>query len=354
MEKIGLFDFYKNKKVLVTGGFGFKGTFLSYILRLLGSKVSIYSLHSENSFLYKHLVTNGVVFDNFEGDILDVSTMTSIIKKIQPDIVFHLAAQPLVSTSYENPLRTYQTNVIGTLNVLNVCKGIQSVKSIINVTTDKVYENYNFENNYSFKETDVLNGLDPYSNSKSLADLLSQSFFKSFSPEFSLFNVRSGNVIGGGDRSPNRISNDLLSYFLGDKSKPFILRAPNATRPYMHVIDTLRGYLSILPTFKGKKTFETFNFGPINNESITNKDFVNHYAKSWNSKILIDSGLNPIKESTFLSLNSLKANSVLSWQPNYSILQAIQKTVDFEKAILVNDSINFMNEVILENFGGIL
>jgi CDP-glucose 4,6-dehydratase len=283
---------------------------------------------------------------------LDLSKLTSIIKDFQPEIVFHLAAQPLVSSSYENPVFTYQTNVIGTLNVLISCKGVSSIKSIVNVTTDKVYENTNLDNNYSFKETDVLNGLDPYSNSKSLADLLSQSYFKSFSPNYSLFNVRSGNVIGGGDRSPNRISNDLFKYFVGDKSAPFILRAPNSTRPYLHVLDTLKGYLSVLPIFNGEKTFETFNFGPLNNESINNIDFVTNYAKSWNSKIEIQSGNNSIKESSFLSLNSLKANKILHWHPSFSIIQAIQKTVEFEKVIIANDSIKFLNKLIIETLGG--
>ncbi len=345
MEKINYFSYYKNKKILITGGFGFKGSLLAYLLTKMGAIVKNYSLHSNNSFLFNLLFPR----DTFStlGDILDFSKLNKVVNDFTPEIIFHLAAQPLVSYSYENPILTYNTNVMGTLHLLESIRNSKSVKTIVNITTDKVYKNNHLTNDYAFVESDSLNGEDPYSNSKSLADIASESFHKNFLPHVKLFNVRSGNVIGGGDRSKNRISTDLFNYFSNySKDLEFTLRSPNSTRPYMHFLDTLIGYL-LLPLNSHKlPSFSSFNFGPMNNESITTLDFIREYEKSWELPVKLKMINNPIKESSFLSLNSHKANVELGWRPRFTIKKAIEETVNFEKAILQKEAISFLDNLI--------
>ena len=327
-------EFYSGKIVLVTGHTGFKGSWISNILIELGAKVVGYSLESPTNPSMFHLTNLEERMISIIGDIRDFVSLKTIFDKYCPQIVFHLAAQPLVKEGYENPLYTYQTNVMGTANVLECSRLSKCVKSIVNITTDKVYQNNEWE--WGYRESDTLNGYDPYSNSKSCSELISDSYKKSFFNDLKipLSTARAGNVIGGGDFSPNRIIPDCIKSVI--KNKPIVLRNPNSTRPYQHVLEPIYAYLLI-----AKKQYEdinyasSYNIGPLTADCVKTALLADVFCKLWgNGSYWITQSDNGPHEANILRLDSSKISTKLGWRPIWSFEQALQKTIEWTKHYL--------------------
>ena len=300
-------NFWKNKRVLITGHTGFKGSWLTLILSSMGSKITGFALNpiSKPNF-FDGLKLNKYLVKDIRQNILDYSKLKSAIKKFKPEIIFHLAAQSSVLESYKTPRQTILTNVIGTMNILEATKLCKSTKSLIIVTTDKVY--LNLEKKIPFKENDNLGGHDIYSGSKAAAEVLSQSYTKSFfnlKQKCNVATVRSGNCIGGGDWTKDRIVKDCAEAFLKDKN--LIIRSPNATRPWQHVIEPLFGYLNLSEKLFYKKKYEgSWNFGPRKKSNLKVIEVAKFSKRFLNSKSKIVVKKNKLYESTNLSLDSSK------------------------------------------------
>jgi len=332
--------FYKGKKVFVTGHTGFKGSYLCEILLLLDAKVYGYALKEEDESLYKLLNLNNRINSTY-GDIRDYKKLEKTLNKVKPDIVIHMAAQPLVRLSYEKPLYTYETNVIGTANVLEAIRQTSSVKSVIVVTTDKVY--LNRENNKPFKESEELNGFDPYSNSKSCSELVTstyrQCFFKD--RDIAITTCRAGNVIGGGDFAKDRIIPDTMRAIINHKD--IIIRNPNSIRPYQHVLEPITTYLHIaMMQYKNKELQGAYNIGPEIKDCLTTKDLIALFVSKWN-KLNVDNKIKYIckksngpHEANFLKLDCAKAKRVFKYKSLISINKAIDNTVKFISSYINN------------------
>ena len=338
-----LSKFWKGKKVFLTGHTGFKGSWFSIFLNLLGAKVAGYSLKpNTNPNLYDLAKLDKEIYKTTFGDIRDYSKLKNSIKNFSPDFVVHMAAQPLVRESYINPKYTYEVNTLGTVNILNILNEIKFIKSALIITTDKVYLNSNKKNYY--EENDLLGGLDPYSNSKSCAELIVNSYNRSFFEEKNIFVVtaRAGNVIGGGDFSKDRILPDFIRSLL--KKKKLILRSPNSIRPWQHVIDPLYGYLLLLMKLYKKETTtsNSFNFGPKKSNNKSVNDVINLINKDFNNSVSVIKKVNNSKnyyESKILMLNSDKSKKVLNWQTKYNLEQSIKLTAAWFKEFFVKKNI---------------
>ena len=325
-----LSKFWNGKKVFLTGHTGFKGSWFSIFLNLLGAKVAGYSLRpNANPNLYDLAKLDKEIHKTTFGDIRDYSKLKNSIKKFSPDFVVHMAAQPLVRASYANPKYTYEVNTLGTINILNILNEIKFIKSALIITTDKVYFNNNKKNYY--EESDTLGGFDPYSNSKSCAELAVNSYNRSFFEEKNIFvaTARAGNVIGGGDFSKDRILPDYIRSLL--KKKELILRSPNSIRPWQHVIDPLYGYLLLLMKLYKKEaiTSNGFNFGPKKSNNKSVNDVINLINKDFNNSVRVIKKVNSSKnyqESKILMLNSDKSKKILNWQTKYNLEQSIKLT----------------------------
>ena len=322
-------EFYKNKTVLVTGHTGFKGTWLTKILINLGANVVGYSLspNTEPNIFALSQVENHII--HILGDITDYEKLNSVFQKYQPEIVFHLAAQPLVLEGYKNPRSTYNTNVIGTVNVLECVRNCKSVKTIINITTDKVYQNN--EKGRAFVETDILNGFDPYSNSKSCSELVTDCYYRSFlkEKEITVVTMRAGNVIGGGDFSENRIMPDCIK--AAQANKPIIIRNPNSIRPFQHVLEPLFAYL--LVGIQEYNDIEHFNIGPSESDCISTEELVKKFCKYWGDvEYIIEQKNNAPHEAGLLLLNCEKIHKELGWSPTWNIDTAVKKVCEFHKS----------------------
>lgn len=321
---------YKNKKVFVTGHTGFKGSWLTLWLKSLGADVLGYSLIPyTNPAMFEELNIYSKCKNEF-GNILDVCRLESTMKNFKPEIVFHLAAQPLVRLSYREPVATYQTNVMGTLNVLEAAKKAGSVSAFVNITTDKCYENK--EINRGYKEDEPMGGYDMYSSSKGCVEIMSSSYRRSFLREegtYAMATARAGNVIGGGDWAEDRLIPDCVRYI--NEGKPIEIRNPVAVRPWQHVLEPLSGYLLLGQKLyeEGKKYAEGFNFGP-NEDSVlkvadVSKKVVEYYGKG---EVVVHKR-DDLHEANLLMLNIEKAHDVLGWTPSYTAEQAIAKTVEW-------------------------
>ena len=326
-------SFYKNKRVFITGHTGFKGTWLTRILLMFGADVTGYSLEPPTKpSLFEQTGTVKQIKSIF-GDIRDKEKLKQTMQNAQPDIVFHLAAQPIVRTSYKEPVLTYETNVMGTVNVLEAIRPLKSVKSFVNVTTDKVY--LNRERAEGYKEDEELCGYDPYSNSKSCSELVTYSYRNSFFTDRdapAISTARSGNVIGGGDYAADRIIPDCIRAV--EAEKQIILRNPDSTRPYQHVLECLRGYLMLAQKqYDDKSLAGAYNFGPDDESCVTTGDLATLFCKAWGNgaswKSVIED--NAPHEATFLKLDNTKAKTILGWQPQWDIKTAIKKVVEWEK-----------------------
>ena len=324
-------EFYKNKKVFITGHTGFKGSWLCAVLLSFGAKIKGFSLEPNTIPALYNILDLDNKLESVIGDIRNQKQISQAISDFKPDIVFHLAAQPLVLESYKNPVWTYETNVIGTVNFLEACRNIDSIKSIVNITTDKVYENRELEKGYI--ETDNLCGYDPYSNSKSCSELVTYSYKMSFFNETNspaISTARSGNVVGGGDFSENRIIPDCITASL--KKEDIIVRNPHSTRPYQHVLECLRGYLLLaMKQYENKKISGAFNFGPNDEDNVTTGNLVDIFCEKWGNVKWINKCLETPHEANFLKLNNSKAKEVLDWVPKIGIEKAIELTCEWTK-----------------------
>jgi len=335
---MNLSSFYKNKKIFVTGHTGFKGSWLCFFLNNMGAKTAGYSLEPDNSSpsLYNLLNTNVMNQSNIE-DIRDFDNLNRCLKDFQPDIVFHLAAQPLVIKSYKEPIETLSTNIMGTANLLEICKSIESIKAIINVTSDKCYENNN--TNKQYMESDRLGGSDPYSASKACAEIIHSSYKQSFysKSKKGLASVRAGNVLGGGDFSENRLIPDIIRSAI-NKEK-LIIRSPNSTRPWQHVFDVINGYMILgQKLHENPKEFSSsYNFSPNVENCITVEEIL--YKINKLLKIDYDIISSEFYEANLLMLNSNKAKKLLKWKPVYDIDKTLKESIEWYSSFIKNKDI---------------
>lgn len=328
-----MFDmsFYKGKKVFITGHTGFKGTWLSKMLINAGAHVTGYSLNSPTEPNLFSMCNLEDKMKSVIGDIRHLDKLWDAFSLADPEIVFHLAAQPIVRDSYKDPLYTYETNVMGTLHILECIRKSASVKSFLNVTTDKVYENHEWE--WGYRETDPLDGYDPYSNSKSCSELVTHSYKSSFFQDrnTAISTARAGNVIGGGDFANDRILPDCIRATI--KGEPIIVRNPHSTRPYQHVLEPLSVYLMIAAKqYEDKKYEGYYNVGPDDKDCITTGELVDLFCKKWGENARwenkYDGGPH---EASFLKLDCSKIKKVFGWKPVWGVEEAIEKTVEWSK-----------------------
>ena len=327
--------FYKNKKVLVTGATGFKGAWLCYWLNILGAKVYGvgYNPNKNKNLFYSLKLDKKIKLKLF--DIRDKKKLKNFINSSKPQVIFHLAAQPLILESYQKPYLTYTVNSIGTLNVLETVRETNSVKSLICITSDKCYES-----NYStkgFKEDDKLGGKDPYSGSKATAEIMIKSYQESFfkSKKCGLASGRAGNVIGGGDWSENRLIPDAVNSII--KGKTINIRNPNFNRPWQHVLEPLYGYLLLgEKLFNKPKTYSgPWNFGTKKNTVTNVLEIVKEIVKFWGKGKITFKKNQKYYEQTNLQLNIEKSMKILKWKPSYTIAKSVQITAEWYKKVLI-------------------
>lgn len=346
-----MLDVYKGKRILVTGHTGFKGAWLTLWLKELGAHVMGYSLDVTRPSLFETLKIENQI-EHTIGDCRSFQTVWEAFQKFQPEIVFHLAAQALVLPSFQDPKETFETNVQGTLNVLECMRKSDCVKASVIVTTDKCYRNKEWE--FGYRENDELGGADPYSASKAMAELLVASYRSSFFSEKDrplIATARAGNVIGGGDFSPYRILPDCLRAL--SKKEAIEVRAPDSVRPWLHVLDPLRGYLLLgLALYQGKAQFATsWNFGPPPSNSVPVKQLVEETISlfgegSWKEV----SNFCKKKEMKLLRLSFEKAYQNLSWSPHYDWKEAVKKTVLWFQAFLEGKDMNAFSKEHLREY----
>ena len=359
---------YSGKKVLITGHTGFKGTWLCQILKELGADVIGYALKppTEPSLFALTAMDQGMV--SYIGDIRDREYLVRVFEKEQPEIVIHMAAQPLVRESYVNPADTYETNVMGTVNLLECTRLTSSVKSIVNVTTDKVYRNNEWDRGYV--ETDVLDGYDPYSNSKSCSELVTHSYVQALlkAQGVAVSTCRAGNVIGGGDFAKDRIIPDCVRAAerlmmqhdsVGEKAKEgsIIVRNPYSTRPYQHVLEPLFAYLMVaMEQYERRELADCYNVGPEDANCVTTGELVDLFCKLWNEgpasedrKKLdwINQSDGGPHEANFLKLDCTKLKQTFGWKPKWLIEEALKRVVEFEQSRFGADSRNADTEAVL-------
>ena len=334
MKMKELMDFYRDKRVLVTGHTGFKGAWLCRILTLAGAQVTGYSLEPPTDPSLFEIAGLEDVMDSVIGDIRNLQGLRDVFERVRPEVVFHLAAQPIVRDSYKDPVYTYETNVMGTVNVMECVRLTDSVRSFLNVTTDKVYENREWE--YGYRECDPLDGYDPYSNSKSCSELVTHSYQKSFFQErdCAISTARAGNVIGGGDFANDRIIPDCVRAMEGGKQ--IGVRNPYSTRPFQHVLEPLFVYLQIAqkqyedPAFQGY-----YNVGPDDCDCVTTGQLVTMFCELWGDGAAWENqSENGPHEANFLKLDCSKIKHVFGWRPRWHIREALDKTVEWSKAYL--------------------
>ena len=346
--------FFKDKKILITGHTGFKGGWLTQMLLNWGAIISGIALRPNTKpNLFEALKLKEKI-KNYFWDIRDFKNISKIIKREKPEIIFHLAAQPLVRESYNNPLYTFETNIIGTANVLESIRDLKSVKAVIIVTTDKVYENKNID--HSFKESDKLGGTDPYSSSKAASEIIVNSYIKSFfqtlnygKTHFTLIaSARSGNVLGGGDWQKDRLIPDIIRAIFEKKEK-IIIRNPSAIRPWQYVLEPLFGYLLLAKNlYEGRTDFAgPWNFGPLKNNYVSVEELVKLALK------ILKRGSYEIKpdfskhEDQILKLNSNKARKILKWKTKLSIEEILRLTLEwYQHYYEKKDIIEFTNQQI--------
>lgn len=324
-------DFWKGKKVLVTGHTGFKGSWLVAWLCQLGAKVTGFSLAPETEpSLFNEMKAN-LNAESVIGDIRDFQSFEKCLRNADPEIIFHLAAQPLVRYSYQQPLETFQTNIIGTANLLEISRKLASLQAVIVITTDKVYENEEWV--WAYRENDALGGHDPYSSSKACAEIVTLAMKRSFfsSPgSAGIATVRAGNVIGGGDWANDRLVPDVVRAF--QKSEMVRLRNPRSTRPWQHVLEPLSGYLMLAEKICGEDPqvyCSAWNFGPESQNAVTVEKLVSQLAANWPGvRWEVDPGHHP-HEAFYLKLDSSKAKQLLEWQPKWGLETTAQMTVEW-------------------------
>ncbi len=345
-------EFYGGKNVLVTGHTGFKGSWLCRILTELGAQVTGYALEpAAEQRLFGLAGLEGRI-RSVTGDVRDLAHLNRIFMETQPEIVFHLAAQPIVRASYEEPVYTYETNVMGTVHVLECVRQCPSVQSFLNVTTDKVYKNT--ERDYGYRETDPLDGYDPYSNSKSCSELATHSYARSFFADgrCAVSTARAGNVIGGGDFSRDRIIPDCIR--AASEGRTIIVRNPRSVRPYQHVLEPLGVYLLIAMRQHEDRAYAGYyNVGPDDADCVTTGQLADMFCRAWgDGASWVDRSDGGPHEANFLKLNCDKVKDVFGWQPRLHVEEAVAWTVAWTKEWLAGaDMAAVMDEQIRRFFG---
>lgn len=346
-----VFDFYKGKKVLVTGHTGFKGSWLCRILINAGAVVTGYSLEAPTDPALFKMAGLEEKMNSVIGDIRDLAHLKEVFAEAEPEIVLHLAAQPIVRDSYKDPVYTYETNVMGTVNILECVRTFPCVKSFLNVTTDKVYENMEWE--YGYRETDRLDGYDPYSNSKSCSELVTHSYQKSFFADgrCAISTSRAGNVIGGGDFANDRIVPDCMRAAI--KNEAIIVRNPHSTRPYQHVLEPLAAYLMIAKAqYENGAMAGYYNVGPDDKDCVTTGTLVDMVCEAWGEGLTwINKSDGGPHEANFLKLDCSKLKSAFGWKPQYGVKEAIELTAEWYKVYAAGGNVEaVMDKQIAEMF----
>lgn len=337
-------NFYKNKKVFITGHTGFKGSWLSKILTQAGARVTGYALEPAGGESLYNILSLSSDMDSVIGDIRDKDKLQKTFEEAAPEIVFHLAAQPLVRDSYKDPVYTYETNVMGTVNILECVRKSPCAVSFLNVTTDKVY--HNREWCYGYREEDPLGGFDPYSNSKACSELVTASYKSSFfgADNAAVSTARAGNVIGGGDFAADRIIPDCIRACM--KGEEALLRNPSSTRPYQHVLEPLSAYLTIAEAqAKDKSKAGSYNVGPKDEGCVTTGRLADIFCKYWGGgarwRSQEDNGPH---EAGFLKLDCSKIKEVFGWVPMWDIEKAVEKTAAWAQAYAGKEDMKVFTE----------
>ena len=336
LEEMGLImqsmnpNFWKGKRVFLTGHTGFKGSWLSLWLQSMGAELYGLALNPPTKPSMFEEANVGAGMRSTIGDIRDFSTVLAAMQACKPDIVIHMAAQPLVRYSYQAPIETYATNVMGTVHVLEAARQVGTAKAIVNVTTDKCYENKEWA--WGYREDEPLGGFDPYSNSKGCSELVTSAYRRSFFQQsvIALASARAGNVIGGGDWAPDRLIPDILRAF--EKSQPVVIRNPYATRPWQHVLEPLSGYLMLAERLydDGQAFAEGWNFGPYEEDARPVQWIVEHMVQTWGNDVCwqLDGDSHP-HEANYLKLDISKAKTKLSWHPRWGLSTALANIADW-------------------------
>ncbi len=341
MSKIKtLRKFWKGKKVFITGHTGFKGSWMLILLNMIGAKIYGYSLKPNKKSLFIQAKCKDFLKGNFYADINDYNNLKKKISKTKPNILFHLAAQPLVSQSFVNPLETLKTNILGTANLLNIIRKIPSLKSVVIITTDKVYKIK--KSNKQYSELDDLGGKDPYSVSKVCAEFLTNSYIESFFKNKKLRNsvstARSGNVLGGGDYSKDRLLPDIISSI--NLNKKIIIRNPKNIRPWQHVIEPIYGYLRLAELqYKKKKLHQNqcWNFGPNKGSFVSVSYILKMINKNLKLKVKVKKN-QKFFETAILKLDSKKSKKILNWKPKWNLQKSIHSVIDWNEKFKLNEN----------------
>ena len=333
---------YRGKRVLVTGHTGFKGAWLSMWLQKLGAEVTGYSLKPPTTPSLYDLARIEDAIISIEADVRDFSKIRKALETHQPEIIFHLAAQALVRRSYHNPIETYTTNVVGTVNLLEAVRQVGGVRALVNVTSDKCYGNREWV--WGYRETDPMGGYDPYSSSKGCAELVTVAYRSSFfnasdyaKHGVALASARAGNVIGGGDWGEDRLVPDCIRAFL--KGEKILIRNPNSTRPWQHVLEPLNGYLMLAENLYrvGSKFAQGWNFGPFDHDAKTVGWVVKRLCEKWNKSVEYELAKDPQPhEANYLKLDCSKAMTELGWMPRWNVETALDKVIEWTKAYQEN------------------
>ena len=347
-----MFDmsFYKGKRVLLTGHTGFKGTWMSVMLVNAGAKLIGYSRCSEKEYNFFEMSGVKEQITHIQGDVRDLVHLKQVFVDYQPEIVVHMAAQPLVRESYSNPVYTYETNVMGTVNIMECVRLNPCVKSFLNVTTDKVYENKEWQ--WGYRENEPLDGYDPYSNSKSCSELVTHSYMRSFCGNrgTAISTARAGNVIGGGDFAKDRIIPDCVRAAI--KHENIIVRNPFSTRPYQHVLEPIYAYLMIAAKqYDDAKLAGWYNVGPNDNDCFETGALVDMFISHWGEGLKrvnqYDGGPH---EANFLKLDCSKIKYVFGWTPRWNLNKAIEKVVEWSKCWMSDGDIRKCMDSEIEEF----
>lgn len=341
MKKFINSSFWCGKKVFLTGHTGFKGSWLTLWLNSLGAEVKGYSLDPVAPCMFNEAKVFNYI-DSVIGDIRDFDNLAKTLKAYNPDIIFHLAAQPLVRLSYQTPIETYSTNVMGTLHVLEAARQCSNLKAIVNVTSDKCYENQEWL--WGYRENEPMGGHDPYSNSKACSELITSAYRKSFFNDPSgpaIASARAGNVIGGGDWSSDRLIPDILRSF--QQKTPVVIRNPKSTRPWQHVLEPLSGYLILAQLlYEHGSTFaEGWNFGPNDNDVKPVEWILEKMIYYWGENTFWEHQTEAQPhEASSLKLDISKAKARLHWQPIWNLEETLKKIIDWQRSWLANESMD--------------
>lgn len=351
MEEMGIMnDFYKGKRVFVTGHTGFKGTWLCKLLTMAGADVTGYSLKppTDPSLFELSGIENKI--HSVIGDIRSFERLKTAFDNANPEIVLHLAAQPIVRDSYKEPQYTYETNVMGTVNILECVRLSKKVKSFLNVTTDKVYKNNEWE--WGYRENEALDGYDPYSNSKSCSELVTGCYKNSFFSDgfTAVSTARAGNVIGGGDFANDRIIPDCVR--AAENGQDIIVRNPHSTRPFQHVLEPLFAYLMIVHRQYEDSSFAgCYNVGPDECDCVSTESLVQLFCDKWGNILWKNiSEKDAPHEANFLKLDCSKIKSVFGWKPRWHIEEAVERTVEWTRVYLRNGNIDEIMEKQINDF----